>query len=100
MKILLVNLFAGGRLSTSWGSAHTSVNGDVTVNPVAGYEAFVTANPTENINVATEASPDGFDYYAFGGLEAKLLPVVIGGRFGYNFSNDVITLDLGARLQF
>ena len=100
MKILFVNLFAGGRLSTSWGSAHTSVNGDVAVNPVAGYEAFVTANPTENIDGTAEASPDGLDYYAFGGLEAKLLPVVIGGRLGYNFRNEVITLDLGARLQF
>ena len=99
MKILIVNLFAGGRLSTSWGSAHTSVNGDVAVNPVAGYEAFVTAN-TETIDVTTEASPDGLDYYAFGGLEAKILPVVIGGRLGYNFRNEVITLDLGARLQF
>jgi hypothetical protein len=68
MKILFVNLFGGGRISTSWGSADTSVNGDVTVNPVAGYEAFVTANPTETIDITTEASPDGLDYYAFGGL--------------------------------
>ncbi len=100
IKILFFNLFVGGRMSTSWGSADTSVNGDVSVNPVSGYEIYVTANPTETIDIDTESHPDGLDYYAFGGLEVKILPVVICGRFGYNFSNDAIALDFGARLQF
>jgi|GEM_PF-1862646 len=100
MKVLFINLFLGGRLSTSWGSANTTINGDVTVVPVSGYEGFVTANPSESIDIATDASPSGLAYYGFGGVEFKILPVVIGGRLGYNFRNEVVTLDFGARLQF
>jgi hypothetical protein len=100
MKILFINLFLGGRLSTSWGSAQTNIDGDVNVVPEPGYEAYVTANPSESISASTEASPNGLGYYGFGGLEFKILPIVIGGRFGYNFRNDVITADFGARVQF
>ena len=100
VKILFVNLFAGGRLSTSWGKATTSIAGDVTVQPEAGYEGFVSASLTESVDVTTEAGPSGLDVYGFGGLEFKILPVIVGVRGGYNFSNQVITLDLGTRLQF
>jgi hypothetical protein len=100
IKILFINLFAGARMSNSWGSAQTSILGAVDVIPVPEYAGDVTADPTEDIDIDTEASPDGLDYYAFGGIEAKILPVVIGGRMGYNFKNEVITFDLGARLQF
>jgi hypothetical protein len=100
MKIAFFNIFLGGRLSTSWGSAQTTIDGDVTVSPESGYEGYVTANPSEPIDIATDASPDGLGYYGFGGLEFKILPIVVGGRLGYNFRNDVITADFGARLQF
>jgi hypothetical protein len=100
VKVLFVNLFAGGRVSTSFGKATTSINGDVTVQPVPAYAGFVSALPTESVDVTTEAKPGGIDFYGFGGLEFKILPVVLGVRGGYNFSNQVITLDLGARLQF
>lgn len=100
MKILFINLFIGGRLSTSWGNAQTTIDGDVTVNPVSGYEGFVTASPSESIDISTSASPSGLAYYGFGGVEFKIFPIVLGGRLGYNFHNEVITVDFGARLQF
>jgi hypothetical protein len=98
MKILFIKIFAGGRLSTSWGKATTSITGDVTVEEV--YAGYVTANPTESIDVTTETVPSGFDFYGFGGLEFKIFPLVVGARGGYNFGNRVITMDIGARLQF
>jgi hypothetical protein len=100
VKILFVNVFGGGRLSTSWGKANTSITGDVTVQPVPAYAGYVTASPLESVDVSTEAGPSGLDFYGFGGLEFKILPVLVGVRGGYNFSNQVVTLDLGARLQF
>jgi hypothetical protein len=98
IQILFINLFAGGRLSTSWGEATTSVSGDVTVEEV--YTGYVTANPSESVDVSTDAAPSGIDFYGFGGLEFKIFPLVVGARGGYNFGNQVITLDFGARLQF
>ena len=100
MKITIINLFLGGRLSTSWGSAQTTIDGDVSVVPESGYEAYVTANPSESIDIVSESSPDGLAYYGFGGVEVKILPIIVGGRLGYNFRNEVVTLDFGARLQF
>jgi hypothetical protein len=97
MKVLFLNLFAGGRLSTSWGKANTNISGDVTITPVGGY---TVESPSESIDVSTEAAPSGFDFYGFGGIEAKIFPLVLGLRGGYNFSNNVIALDFGARLQF
>ena len=64
------------------------------------YTGYVTASPTESVDVSTEAAPSGLDFYGFGGLEFKIFPLVLGARGGYNFSNPVITLDFGARLQF
>ena len=98
VKILFVNLFGGGRVSTSWGKATTSIDGDVTVQSV--YPGYTVESPTESVDVTTEAAPSGLDFYGFGGLEFKIFPVVLGARGGYNFSNQVITLDFGARLQF
>jgi hypothetical protein len=98
VKVLFVNLFAGGRVSTSWGKATTSIDGDVTVQSV--YPGYTVESPTESVDVTTEAKPGGIDFYGFGGLEFKILPVVLGVRGGYNFSNQVITLDFGTRLQF
>jgi len=102
MKILFLNLFAGGRLSTSWGKATTSINADTSaeLTPDGVASGVTIDNPTEPISVTTDAEPDGIAFYGFGGLEFKIFPLVLGARGGYNFRNQVITLDLGARLQF
>jgi len=103
MKVLFINIFAGGRLSTSWGQASTALIGDATATVREEYKSGpyqVNVNPSESVEVTTETVPSGLGFYGFGGLEFKIFPLVLGARGGYNFSNQVITLDLGARLQF
>jgi hypothetical protein len=100
MKVLFINVFAGGRLSTSWGRATTTLDGDASAVVRPAYAGIVNVNPSETISVETETVPRGFDFLGFGGLEFKIMPLLIGARGGYNFSNRVVTLDIGARLQF
>jgi hypothetical protein len=99
-KILFINLFGGARISTSFGNATTLIDGSSTLSAQPGYETDVTEHTNEIVSVDAESGPTGIDYYAFAGLEVKILPLAIGARGGYNFSNQIITLDIGARLQF
>jgi hypothetical protein len=100
-KILLFNIFVGGRLSKSFGEAKTDLTGESTLAAQPGFEGFVTETPVpEPVDINTSAGPSGVDTVAFGGVEFKILPLNIVARGSYNFKNENFTGDLGARLQF
>ena len=96
-KILFFNIFAGGRLSSSFGSSSTNLSGDSTL---VSYHPSVSGGTISDLDINTEAGPSGLNTMVFGGVEFKILPINIVARGSYNFKNENITADLGARLQF
>jgi hypothetical protein len=99
-KILFFNIFAGARLSKSFGNAKTVMDGVTSLTAQPGYGAFVTDDPGTATSISTEAGPSGVDTTAFGGVEFKILPVTVAARGSYNIKSENYTVDAGARLQF
>jgi hypothetical protein len=97
-QFLFFNLYLGSRLSKSFGSAESSIEGDVTLVDLTGL-GDVSAG-ADVISISKKAEPDGIDTFIFGGLEAKILFFVLSTKASYNFSGDAFGADLGVRLQF
>jgi hypothetical protein len=98
-QVLFLNLFLGTRISKTFGEATTSMNGTGTLtdnpsNPVDVVEE------TDTIAISEVSQPSGFDPYVFGGLEIKILGLVIAGKGTYNITNGNYILESGIRLQF
>ncbi|MFW6181070.1 MAG: hypothetical protein ACOC8N_04915 [Spirochaetota bacterium] len=100
VKILFFNIFAGGRLSKSFGSADTTTSGSTTLEDADDTDGFTVEDDTQEVTVSTSAIPGDLDTMVFGGVEFKILPINIVARGSYNFKNENLTADLGARLQF
>jgi hypothetical protein len=98
-QFLILNFFAGTRLSNSWGGATTSVRGNATTKALAGGSGNVIEE-TKAIDIEQEVDPDDIDLFFFGGVEVKLWVLTIGTKATYNLNNNPFTIDAGIRIQF
>jgi len=98
VQLLIFNIFAGTRLSKSFGKAETVLSGtgnitDAGTGPVIEEGAVL-------FNVTEESKPEGIDTFLYGGVEVKILMLNVTGKIGYNLSNKNYTIDGGVRMQF
>jgi hypothetical protein len=91
----LFNLFAGTRVSKSFGKAETTIAGSSDLTGGAG----ITAGST-TLSISEESKPDGIDMFLYGGAEVKILILTVTGKVGYNLNNKNYTIDGGLRMQF
>jgi hypothetical protein len=96
-QVLFLNFFAGSRVSTTVGKSTTTMNGTGTLTDSGG--GLVVPGVT-TVNTSQTVNPTGLDPYVFGGLELKILGLVISGKLTYNIRNQNYVLDNGLRLQF
>jgi len=103
-QVLFLNFFTGARVSKTSGSAKSEFSGTVTFieePEFAEYELIDTSVNNETITpISNETKASGIDIYGFGGLEVKILILTVTARGSYNFSNEVLSVDGGVRLQF
>ncbi len=99
LQVLFLNLFAGARLSKSFGKAETSVGGSSSLVDTGGGPALITEDTT-TISITEEGKPEGIETVLYGGAEFKLLFMTITARGGYNLKNEAIHVEAGARVQF
>ena len=94
LQVLFLNLFLGSRVSKTVGKSTTTMKGTGTLAG-SGVVPGVTT-----INASQTEKPTGIDPYLFGGLELKLLGLVLSGKGTYNFKNENFVIDGGLRFQF
>jgi hypothetical protein len=97
-QLFFFNLYLGSRLSKSFGSAESSIEGDITLVDLTGLGDVAAG--ADVISILKKAEPDGIDTFIFGGLEAKVWFLVISTKASYNFNGDAFGGDVGVRLQF
>jgi len=97
VQVLFLNFFAGSRVSTTIGKSTTTMNGTGTLTPS---NPLVTGGSVPDVSVSQTVNPSGIDPYLFGGLELKILGLVISGKLTYNIRNQNYVIDNGLRLQF
>ncbi|KPJ80186.1 MAG: hypothetical protein AMS17_20845 [Spirochaetes bacterium DG_61] len=95
LQLLLFNLFAGTRVSKSFGKAETTIAGS---SDLTGGAGITTGSTT--LSISEESKPDGIDMFLYGGAEVKILILTVTGRVGYNLNNKNYTIDGGLRMQF
>ena len=102
-QVLFLNFFTGARVSKTSGSAKSTFSGTVTFTSAAPeYDEYIEADITDADlgSFSNESKASGIDIYGFGGLEVKILILTVTARGSYNFSNEVLSVDGGVRLQF
>jgi hypothetical protein len=97
LQVTFLNFFLGTRVSKTAGKATTTLNG--TGSLVDDGDSLVTES-TQLVSISQEDKPDGIDPYVFGGVEAKLLGVVLSAKGTYNLKNENYVIEGGLRLQF
>ncbi len=95
-QLLFFNFYVGSRLSKSFGSAESSIEGNVELVSTSG----LVAPATDVVSILEDAKPKGVDTFIFGGLEAKVWFLVISTKASYNLNGDAFGGDVGVRLQF
>jgi hypothetical protein len=98
LQLLIFNLFAGTRLSKSFGKVETTLTGTGNVTD-AGTAPVIETGPVI-FSVTEESKPDGIDMFLYGGAEVKILMLTVTGKVGYNLNNNNYTIDGGLRMQF
>jgi len=98
VQVLFLNFFAGSRVSTTVGKSTTTMKGTGTLT--GDGSGVVVTEPTTTVNASQTVNPTGLDPYVFGGLELKILGLVISGKLTYNIRNQNYVIDNGLRLQF
>jgi hypothetical protein len=96
LQVIFLNFFLGTRVSKTFGKATTSLNGTSTLTAGDGISPFTD----ELVDITQESKPQGIDPYVFGGVELKILGLVLTGRGTYNVKNDNYIVESGLRLQF
>jgi hypothetical protein len=96
LQLLLFNLFAGTRVSKSFGKAETTIAGTSTLTS----SAPVVFPGLTTLSISEESKPEGIDLFLYGGAEVKILILTVTGRVGYNLNNKNYTIDGGLRMQF
>ncbi|MBA7611675.1 hypothetical protein ES703_18903 [subsurface metagenome] len=96
LQVLMLNFFAGTRVSKSIGKAKTVVSGSSELINLTG---SVTGS-TEPVKISGEAKPAKIDVFIFGGAEVKIAILTATVKAGYNVNNKYWAGDLGLRLQF
>ncbi len=101
-QVLFLNFFTGTRISKTFGSATSSINGSAYLEADSTYESLniITSGPISNMSVSATNKAPGIEVYGFGGVEFKLFIFTITGRGSYNFTGKTLSADVGARLQF
>ena len=96
LQVIFLNFFLGTRVSKSFGKATTSLKGTSTLTAGTGITPFTD----ELVDITQETKPQGIDPYVFGGVELKILGLVLTGRGTYNMKNENYIIESGVRLQF
>jgi hypothetical protein len=96
LQVIFLNFFLGTRVSKTFGKATTSLSGTSTLPAGTGIDPFAD----EFVDVNQESKPQGIDPYVFGGVELKILGLVLTGRGTYNIKNENYIVESGIRLQF
>jgi hypothetical protein len=99
-QVLFLNLFAGARLSKSFGKAETSVGGSSTLVDTNTGDLIDFEPGSQTISITEEGKPEGIETVLYGGAEFKLAFLTITARGGYNLKNEAIHAEAGARIQF
>jgi hypothetical protein len=100
-QVLFLNLFAGARLSKSFGKAETSIAGTSELVATGGTPGLIDDTlPPQIISISEEGKPEGIETVLYGGAEFKLLFMTITAKGGYNLKNEAIHAEAGARIQF
>jgi len=99
LQVLFLNLFLGSRVSKTIGKSTTTMKGTGTLTG-DGSGVVVTGPTVTTVNASQTEKPTGIDPYLFGGLELKLLGLVLSGKGTYNFKNENFVIDGGLRFQF
>jgi hypothetical protein len=100
IQVIFLNIFLGTRVSKTVGKATTSINGTGTLTDFGGGLVNAIPPPDPTISISQEGKPDGIDPYVFGGVEAKLLGIVLSAKGTYNLKNENYIVEGGLRLQF
>ena len=96
LQVLILNFFAGTRVSKSIGEVKTVVAGSSELIP---NNALVTGG-TETVSISKEAKPADIDIFIFGGAEVKIAILTATVKAGYNVNNKNFVFDGGVTLQF
>jgi hypothetical protein len=99
VQLLIFNIFAGTRLSKSFGKAETVLSGTTTITAIDPLWVDDSV-PSATLSITEESKPDGIDTFLYGGVEVKILMLNVTGKIGYNLSNKNYTIDGGVRMQF
>jgi len=100
-QVLFLNFFTGARVSKTSGSAKSTFSGTVDFEAVEGFDEYVESVTGLEVDpISNKSKASGIDIYGFGGLEVKILILTVTARGSYNFSNEVLSVDGGVRLQF
>jgi hypothetical protein len=97
LQVIFLNFFVGTRVSKTFGKATTSLKGTSTLE---GDPSIFDEFTDELVDVTQEAKPQGIDPYVFGGVELKILGLVLTGKGTYNVKNESYIIESGLRLQF
>ena len=95
LQLVMLNFFAGTRVSKSIGKAETVVEGSSTLSGAGPISPGSTT-----VSISKEAKPAKIDAFVYGGAEVKLFVLTISTKAGYNVTNKSYTFDGGVRLQF
>jgi hypothetical protein len=98
LQVIFLNFFLGTRVSKTFGKATSSLSGTGTLTDDGG--GFVIESTQSITPISEETKPQGIDPYVFGGVEAKLLGIVLTGKGTYDIKNDNFVVEGGLRLQF
>jgi hypothetical protein len=100
LQLLIFNVFAGTRVSKSFGKAETVVAGTTDLVDHSGLGLVAEPLKPIDLSISEESKPDGIDMFLYGGAEVKILILNVTGRVGYNLNNKNYTIDGGLRMQF
>ena len=102
-QVLFLNFFVGSRLSKTFGTADSSIDGKVTLTPTDSSfvdSGSVSSKSSTELSTSASNKAPGIEVYGFGGAEFKLFIFTITARGSYNFIGKTLSADVGARLQF
>jgi len=102
-QVLFLNFFTGTRLSKTFGTADSSINGDVTLtatDPQYVTQGYISGGTIPQLSASASNKAPGIEIYGFGGVEFKLFIFTLTARGSYNFTGKTLSVDTGARLQF